>query len=65
MRVIQLPREETEIVTECRCGTRFAFWPKEGEFVSDPRDGNCLKIACPHCKRDHFVAIRQSELFGK
>lgn len=43
--------EERDYQIGCRnCGTVFEFARKEAELVIDQREGNYLKVHCPHCK---------------
>ncbi len=43
---------------KCReCDTEFAFERGEAEYISDFRDGDCLKIACPLCKEFSYVKV--------
>ncbi len=38
-------------VAECLyCGTVFSFTAAEAQHVTDQRDGDYLKIRCPHCQ---------------
>lgn len=51
--------ETTPIRCSCNhCRTVFEFLPVEAKYVSDQRDGDAYKIACPVCKRDCWVAVR-------
>jgi hypothetical protein len=56
MRVITRPQPLPEIIATCRCGCKFAFDEHEGRWVSDPRDGDYIKVACPHCGKTVSVA---------
>jgi RNase P subunit RPR2 len=50
----------------CReCATVFEFERREAEYISDPRDGDCLKIDCPGCKRAAYVGVSAATYHGQ
>lgn len=52
------PENDTYRGTCARCDTEIEFLRREAEYVSDQRDGESLKIACPTCGRYIWVAVR-------
>lgn len=45
----QIPGERVHTCTCQTCKTVFRFKESEGEYSSDQRDGDAVKIACPVC----------------
>lgn len=60
MRIIvqgKLPEEQVYDTTCRNCNTQFEFARKEARFQPDQRDGDCLVIPCPLCKKELYVAL--------
>lgn len=60
MKVIKLGclADETSHRHSCQhCGTIFEFQRKEAEYINDQRDGDCLKIDCPGCRRPAYASV--------
>lgn len=54
----ELP-EQKRYQAECNyCRSVMRFQRSEAEYVSDQRDGDCLKVICPVCDRPVYVAVR-------
>lgn len=67
MRIIKAGQLPSEIVydTKCRkCSTHFEFKAGEANYVSDQRDGDCLKVECPLCNESLYVAVKSSSSSG-
>jgi hypothetical protein len=47
----QIPGERVRTCTCQNCKTVFRFKHSEGEYSSDQRDGDAVKINCPVCNR--------------
>lgn len=63
MRIIEKGEVPGTKPIECRCQkckTLFEFLPFEAQFVSDQRDGDAYKIACPVCRTDCWVDARKA-----
>lgn len=56
-----MPKDRFARVQCSNCNCVFEFTSGEGEYVSDQRDGDCIKIACPTCKIDIYISVK---LFG-
>lgn len=60
MRVIKRGILPSERKTEWTCGTCKSIvesTQNEGEYISDQREGDCVKFECPVCKRFNYVAV--------
>lgn len=52
----QIPTERKYQTTCGICKTEFRFAQKEGKIHYGQRDGDCIMINCPLCKKDIYVA---------
>lgn len=49
--------KKTPIQATCsNCYAQIEFLPIEAEYISDQRDGDCYKIACPCCAKPIYAA---------
>jgi hypothetical protein len=42
-------KEVKHIATCPSCDSELEFTEQDGEYISDQRDGDCIKIECPVC----------------
>lgn len=60
VKIIRPGKKPEDVIheVECRhCTTVFQFTRGDAETVSDQRDGDFLRIACPFCKQDVTTGI--------
>jgi hypothetical protein len=50
--VIPAEREWKFLCVNCR--TRFECQENEGEYITDQRDGDTVRVECPVCNRDCY-----------
>lgn len=56
------PEQLVHDATCTHCKTEYEFTRDEAEYISDQRDGDCLKTSCPVCKRDVFTAANRGRV---
>ena len=50
--------EDRIYITQCRtCHTDFQFQPTDAVYMTDQRDGDAYKIACPCCTWTCWVGV--------
>lgn len=53
------PEQLVHEATCTHCKTEYEFTRDEAKYISDQRDGDCLKTTCPVCKREVFTAANK------
>lgn len=56
------PEQLVHEATCTHCKTEYEFTRDEAKYISDQRDGDCLKTSCPVCKRDVFTAANRGRV---
>lgn len=58
IRTVKEPIGHKEVQFSCKrsdCQAELSATKDDGEFVADPRDGDCYKFVCPHCCHQIYV----------